>query len=102
MDGYETTRRIRNIEKEEPRPPDAQAQPAGSAERARRMPVIAMTAHALAGDREKCIRAGMDDYVSKPVRMRDLQQILNRWNGGDFRTTPEDHKEMNRAHTSGG
>jgi signal transduction histidine kinase/ligand-binding sensor domain-containing protein/DNA-binding response OmpR family regulator len=64
LDGYEATRRIRQIERAAP-------------ER-RRVPIVAMTAGALAGDREKCLAFGMDDYLSKPFRMDALRELLNR------------------------
>ncbi|MGC3973803.1 MAG: response regulator [Nitrospira sp.] len=68
MDGYEATRLIRAQE----------GRPDASRTRAH-IPIIALTANALPGDRERCKAAGMDDYVTKPVKTDDLGLILQRW-----------------------
>jgi PAS domain S-box-containing protein len=65
MDGYEATRAIREIE-------------ASSTWQRPRCRIIAMTASVMAGERERCVQAGMDDYVSKPLRARPLTEALNR------------------------
>jgi signal transduction histidine kinase/CheY-like chemotaxis protein len=64
MDGYEASRRIRALEGQTTR---------------LRTPIVAVTAHALTGDREECLRAGMDDYLSKPVSERRMADVLTRW-----------------------
>ncbi|MEM9555419.1 MAG: ATP-binding protein [Acidobacteriota bacterium] len=68
LDGYETTRRWRRIERDR-----------SSGEAQIRIPVIAVTAHAMAGERERCLAAGMDDYLAKPYRGADLRRVLDRW-----------------------
>jgi two-component system, sensor histidine kinase and response regulator len=45
----------------------------------RRLPIVAMTAHAMQGDREQCLAAGMDDYVTKPVNPATIEAIIRRW-----------------------
>jgi light-regulated signal transduction histidine kinase (bacteriophytochrome)/CheY-like chemotaxis protein len=65
MDGYEATRQLRQQETEQPQP--------------NRTTVVGVTAHAMMGDRAKCLAAGMDDYLSKPVRLKDLKACLEKW-----------------------
>ncbi|MBU6410358.1 MAG: response regulator, partial [Verrucomicrobia bacterium] len=69
MDGLEATRIIRQRQKAWPEYPNYQA----------RIIVIAMTAHAMQSDREKCFAAGMDDYLAKPIRPADVRQVIERW-----------------------
>ncbi len=64
MDGYEATRVIRDPQ---------------SGVLNHRVPIIAMTAHAMQGDRERCLQAGMDDYVTKPVSRQSLAEALEKW-----------------------
>ncbi|VAW70782.1 BarA sensory histidine kinase (= VarS = GacS) [hydrothermal vent metagenome] len=64
MDGYTATQVLREYEKKSG---------------ARRLPVVAMTANAMEGDKEKCLSAGMDDYVAKPVKLVSLKEALGRW-----------------------
>ncbi|HKB80446.1 MAG TPA: PAS domain S-box protein [Thermoanaerobaculia bacterium] len=64
LDGYDVARAIRRMEGE-----------------TMRVPIVAMTAHTAPGEREKCIEAGMDDYVSKPVTLQRLSEVLGRWLG---------------------
>jgi CheY-like chemotaxis protein len=64
LDGYAATARIRAGEGDGPR-----------------IPIVAMTAHAMTGDRERCLAAGMDDYLTKPIRPDVLDAMLERWLG---------------------
>ncbi|UZQ53222.1 response regulator [Trichothermofontia sichuanensis B231] len=70
LDGYATTKALRQLEQRQ------QAQRPGSTQRA---VVIALTAHALPTDRQRCLAAGMDDYLSKPVSKAELARTLERW-----------------------
>jgi CheY-like chemotaxis protein/HPt (histidine-containing phosphotransfer) domain-containing protein len=69
MDGLEATRHVR------------ERQAGGANGFSSRIIVVAMTAHAMQGDREKCLAAGMDDYLSKPVRPKDVRSMIEKWAG---------------------
>jgi CheY-like chemotaxis protein len=63
MDGFEATMRLRQRQTSDEK----------------RLPIIAMTANAMSGDRDNCLAAGMDDYIAKPVRVEELQSKLEQW-----------------------
>lgn len=63
LDGYQATRKIRETEKDTNR----------------HTKIIAITANALSGDKEKCIEAGMDDYVSKPIKGENIEEMLTKY-----------------------
>ena len=64
MDGFQATEAIRQEE---------------AGQKGQRLPIIALTANAMAGDRERCLAVGMDDYLSKPLREKDLIPVVSRW-----------------------
>lgn len=78
MDGYEATGAIRRLEAD-----------TGAV---RRTPIIAMTAAAMEGDREACLASGMDDFITKPVRLEIVATVLARWVGSH--ATPDDEHEL--------
>ncbi len=65
MDGFEATRRIRDLQ----------------AASGKFGPIVAMTAHAMKGDRERCLEAGMDDYLAKPIDRTELKRVVEKWMG---------------------
>jgi len=78
VDGFEATREIREWE--------ARLARSGSPASHSQIPVVAMTAKVLPGDREKCLAAGMDDYLSKPVQLTTLVKVLERWLSAEVTT----------------
>jgi signal transduction histidine kinase/DNA-binding response OmpR family regulator/HPt (histidine-containing phosphotransfer) domain-containing protein len=84
MDGYEATAAIRQAE-------------ISSGEQ-RRLPVIALTANALKGDRDRCLAAGMDDYLPKPFNRQQLYEMLARWLPLTTRSAPSESPELMQAH----
>ena len=76
MDGFTATQHIRNLQ-----------------EPVRDIPIIALTANAMQGDREKCLAAGMDDYVTKPFKAKELATVVTRW-----LEKPENQTEIHHEH----
>ncbi|MCD6581286.1 MAG: response regulator [Desulfuromusa sp.] len=83
MDGYEATGKIRQKE-------------LGTKNR-NRIPIIALTANALSGDREKCLAAGMDDYISKPFGQDQIAEILTRWLPDNLQIVVEPPQEQSES-----
>ncbi len=75
MDGLEATRAIREMEQERG---------------GRRLPIVALTAHALAEERERCLASGMDDFLAKPFRAEELLTLLEHWTRSSSDDTPDD------------
>jgi CheY-like chemotaxis protein len=73
MDGFEATAAIRSREAE------LDAEPARAGLSPRRMAIVALTANAMQGDRERCLAAGMDDYLTKPFTKQQLRAVLDPW-----------------------
>lgn len=84
MDGYEVTRQIRRIETN-------QNESTNKIHDTRRVPIIAMTAHAVKGYMEKCLEVGMDDYLTKPIRRSSLLALVDKWTreSAPFRETSD-------------
>ena len=83
MDGFEATRAIRDLEKEM-----SGRGPRQENEKPVRVPIIAMTAHAVKGYYNQCIQAGMDDYLTKPFRQEELLEKVRSWTDPQRRTSP--------------
>ncbi len=88
MDGYQATKEIRHLVK------GIQTEsPTGESNSSHHLPIIAMTANALPEDREKCLVAGMDDYLTKPIRPGELQETLLKW------LPPDQFSKMSSSHS---
>lgn len=85
MDGYRATKEIRLWENKNSLP---------------HLPVIAMTANVLSGDREKCLESGMDDYLGKPIRREEVVEVLKRWLEPSMQLKAVEVKQLNAREIS--
>ena len=85
MDGYQATAQIRRLE-------------VGK----RHTNIVAVTANAMRGDREKCLKAGMDDYLSKPIQLAQLKSVLERWSQVASAEQPEPSPSSAKSGDDGG
>src|SRR5436190_22271794 len=95
MGGLEATREIRQRQQQRDQYPNYKSS----------IIIVAMTANAMQGDREKCLTAGMDDYLAKPVRLEDMRGIIERWGpkAGKQETAPAvEHAAVATAHPANG
>ncbi|QTA86859.1 Two component system response regulator/histidine kinase, HAMP domain-containing [Desulfonema magnum] len=79
MDGFEATRAIREAELERANPQSAP-----------HVPIVAMTAHAIKGYKEKCLEGGMDDYITKPLRRKELLAMVAKWTSPKSGSQPDE------------
>jgi CheY-like chemotaxis protein len=86
MDGYEATRQIRKLENQnrqiKPAHKKTDPQPSRGEQKQseiQRIPIVAMTAHAVEGYREECLKAGMDDYLTKPLKRKHFLAVVEKW-----------------------
>lgn len=95
LDGYEATKAIRDVENEINK--IGEKKEAGKQERT---PIIAMTAHAIKGYKEKCLNTGMDDYITKPLKRKQFLEIVDKWRKSNaiIENQPSDQKDFTHEH----